>query len=83
MVSKDMSMVEQKNWRDLLYPGEWGFRFFVGALVVWLVGQELREPIAAVVFYALTLGVLGMSVMQVWVLVKSARQRGEDDTVRH
>ena len=68
-------MDDSHNWQDLLYPGEWGFRFFIASGLVWLIGQELHNPIAAVVFYVLTVGVLSAFMMQVWVLAKFARRR--------
>lgn len=67
-------MDDSHNWRALLYPGEWGFRFFIAGALVWLFGQELREPIAAVVFYMLVIGVLGVCVAQVCVLAKFVRK---------
>jgi Tfp pilus assembly protein PilV len=41
-----------------------------------LAGHRLLEVLVA--FYALTLGVLGTFVMQVWVLVKFVRRGRED-----
>lgn len=63
-------MDDPHNWRDLLYPGEWGFRFFITAALVWLVGREWHEPVAMAIFYALTAGVLGALVIQVWTILK-------------
>ncbi len=40
------TLVAEQTWRDLLYPpGEWAFRFFIAALLVWLVGWP-APPIA-------------------------------------
>lgn len=74
-------MGEQKNWRDLLYPGEWAFRFFIGAALVWLVAWEWPNPIGVLVYCVLTAGVFVTAVLQVWVLVKFARTRREDEAV--
>ena len=76
-------MDDSHNWRGLLYPGEWAFRFFIGALLVWLVRLEFPEPIAAAVFYVLTIGVLAASVLQVGVLVGFARAHAEGGADRH
>ncbi len=40
-------MDDSHNWRDLLYPGEWGFRFFITAALVWLVKQIGDRPASA------------------------------------
>jgi len=37
-------MDESIDWRALLYPGEWAFRLFVAALIVWLVGPRVDQP---------------------------------------
>jgi len=70
-------MDESIDWRALLYPGEWAFRFFIGALVVWLVGREWLNPIAEGVFCVLTVAVAGAAALQVWVLLRFARRRSE------
>jgi len=70
------------DWRDCLYPAEWGFRFFITAALVWLVGRQWHEPVAMTIFYVLTVGVLGALVMQVWMLVEFIR-RGREDAATH
>jgi len=72
-------MDDSHNWRVLLYPSEWGFRFFITATLVWLVGREWHEPLAMVIFYALTVGVLGALVMQLRVLVGFIQRGREND----
>lgn len=71
-------MDDSNNWRDLLYPGEWGFRFFITAALVWLVGREWHEPLATVIFHALMLVVFGTFVMQVQVLAKFVQNRNKE-----
>ena len=68
------------NWRDLLYPGEWGFRFFITAALVWLVGRQWHEPVAIVIFYMLLVATIAALIMQVQELVRFIRRRGEDAT---
>ena len=73
-------MDDSHNWRDLLYPGEWGFRFFITAALVWLVGRQWHEPVAMVIFYMLMLVTLATLVMQVQELARFIRRRREDGT---
>ncbi|HII97829.1 MAG TPA: hypothetical protein HA272_00860 [Methanoregula sp.] len=70
------------KWRDCLYPAEWGFRLFITATLVWLVGRQWHEPVAMAIFYGLAVGVFGALVMQVWVLVGFIR-RGREDAATH
>ncbi len=72
-------MDDSHNWRALLYPGEWGFRFFITAALVWLIGWQWHELVAMVIFYALTVGVFGALVVQVWMLVTFVRRRSVGD----
>jgi len=65
-------------WRDRLYPAEWGFRFFITATLVWMAGRWWHEPVAMVVFYLLTLGVLVAFAIQVWVILEFFRGTKED-----
>lgn len=71
-------MDDSHNWQDLLYPGEWGFRFFTASGLIWLINQELHDPIAGVVFCVLTVGVLSTLIMQVWVGMKYFSSRRRD-----
>ncbi|KAF5072915.1 hypothetical protein DSECCO2_196980 [anaerobic digester metagenome] len=73
-------MDNSHNWRDLLYPGEWGFRFFITAALIWLVGREWHEPLAMVLFYILWVATLGTLIMQMQVLVRFIRRRRGDAT---
>ena len=66
-------MDDLHNCHALLYPGVWGFRFFIASALVWLVGWQWHELLAMVIFYALTLGVLGALGVQVQVIVKFIR----------
>lgn len=70
-------MDESIDWRALLYPGEWAFRFFVAALIVWLVGREWINPIIDVGYCVLTVAVAGTAALQVWVLLRYARRGSE------
>ncbi|WP_161485858.1 hypothetical protein [Methanoculleus horonobensis] len=71
-------MSEQKNWRDLLYPAEWGFRFFITAALVWLIGREWHEPIAMAIFYALLAVTFMTLIMQAQELVRFIRAGREN-----
>lgn len=64
-------MDDPHNWRELLYPSEWGFRFLITAALIWLIGREWHEPVAMAIFYALTAGILGALVIQVWIIFKN------------
>jgi hypothetical protein len=71
-------MDDSNNWRDLLYPAEWGFRCFTTASLVWLVGRERHEPVAMALFYMLGVVILGTFIMQMQELVQFIRGRRED-----
>lgn len=71
-------MDNSHDWGDLLYPAEWGFRFFITAALVWYVGREWYEPVAMALFYMLGVATLGTFIMQMQVLVGFIRRRRED-----
>ncbi|KAF5067473.1 hypothetical protein DSECCO2_252840 [anaerobic digester metagenome] len=71
-------MDDSYNWRDLLYPGEWGFKFFFAATLVWLIGRQWHEPVAMVIFYMLLVVTLATLLMQMQVLVGFIRERREE-----
>lgn len=67
-------MGDSHNWRDLLYPAEWGFRFFITTALVWLIGWQWHEPVAMAIFYALVVGVVLAFALQLHVLIAYIRR---------
>ena len=59
---------------DLLYPAEWGFRFFITAQIIFLAfGLSSLPALAAYVL--LSLGVVVALVYQIRTLIRVARGR--------
>ena len=57
--------------RDLFYPLEWTFRFFIAALLVRIITPYWCDgPICWVTYCALTVAGAGTLVIQVWLTVK-------------
>ncbi|WAI01356.1 hypothetical protein [Methanogenium organophilum] len=56
------------NWRELLYPAEWGFRFFITSMLVALVFRfSTTESVFA--FWALAAGCGICFLMQVRITI--------------
>lgn len=68
-------MVDLATWRTLLYPVEWMFRFFIGAGVIWTATWMHPNPLGVFVYCVMTVGVFLTAVLQVWVLLRFARDR--------
>ncbi len=68
---KDSFMVEKTDWRNLLYPAEWGLRFFIAGALVWLIGQQWHDVIVTIAFYILGIGLIASFVLQMWVMKRN------------
>jgi hypothetical protein len=63
--------------RELLYPAEWAFRFFIGVFLVWIASNMTSQPdsLFVVGYYMFAAGVCVALVWQVVVLVNHIRDR--------
>ena len=67
---------EPRNIRELLYPTEWAFRFFIAGFLVWIAGNIMPQPdpLFAIGFYVLAVGACVAVVWQVIVFIRFQRE---------
>ena len=56
------------TWRDLLYPAEWGFRFFIAAMLVALFSQFATMGFV-LFFYLMIIGCAVCLILQLRILI--------------
>jgi hypothetical protein len=58
--------------KNKLYPFEWILRFFIGGVLVWIIGSTMPEPdpLFTVGFYVLMACTLAAVIWQVAVFMK-------------
>ncbi len=76
-------MVDLATWRTLLYPFEWVFRFFIGAMLIWLATWVYPHPLGVLVYCAMVVGVLVGAALQVWVLLRFTWEQQDVPAVSH
>lgn len=72
--------------RDLLYPLEWIFRFFIAAMLIQIASPDwtyafpdlANSFIYPLSYYLFVIGVAGAVVVQVWVAMKFIFSRGQN-----
>ena len=76
-------MADLATWRTLLYPVEWMFRFFIGAMLIWLATWIYPHPLGVLVYCVMTVGVFVAAVLQVWVLLRFTWEQQDVPAVSH
>jgi len=79
-------MNQEVTVRDLLYPTEWIFRFFIAAMLVRIVSPQWTyafphwadTSIFPLGYYLLLITAGGAFVIQMWVLVKFVSSRRDN-----
>ncbi|MDE4908968.1 hypothetical protein L0665_10150 [Methanogenium marinum] len=69
-----ISLIKEKNmtydWRELLYPAEWGFRFFIASMLVALVSHFATMEFV-LLFYLMTAGCAFCFLLQLRIAILS------------
>ena len=72
--------------RDLLYPAEWIFRFFIAAVLIRIASPDWTYALPGLAnsliyplsYYLFVIAVAGAAVVQVWVAMKFISSRRQD-----